>query len=130
MTALDIEPTGENKRRALKLLWKLEDAIYEATTERPFSGFVVDHDGETGKPVYPDEPQTDAGFTALTEIWIVMLGLDRAGPDPQKDEVREALAAAAEAREGDSNDDEIEALWECAELLSAVTGVPIPEVEE
>ena len=68
-------PTGENKRRVMKLLWDLEEIIYDATTERPFSDFQITYDADDNR-VYPDQPQTDAGYRALTEIWIVMLGLD------------------------------------------------------
>lgn len=39
------------------------------------------------------------------------------------------LTDAATAASGGSNDDEIEALWECARTLSRITGIEIPEIE-
>ena len=72
----DVRPTTLEKLRALKLLWRLEEIIYDATGERPFSDFQIVYDQEDNR-IYPDVPQTPAGFMALTEIWITMLGLDR-----------------------------------------------------
>lgn len=39
------------------------------------------------------------------------------------EEVKAALIAAAEAAEGDSNDDEINALFDCRDLLAQITGL-------
>ena len=38
----------------------------------------------------------------------------------------EALRRAVDAREGDSNDDEIEALWDAVEELADIAAVPMP----
>jgi len=54
----------------------------------------------------------------------------RVGNPTLKKEAAEALAAAAKARAGDSNDEEIEALWECADLLAQALNITIPDIEE
>lgn len=46
-----------------------------------------------------------------------------------KQEAIVALDAAARARAGDSNDEEIESLWECADLLAQTLNLEIPEYE-
>lgn len=52
------------------------------------------------------------------------------GETELEQEVTEALQRAVKAKAGLSTDEELEALWECAELLASVTGVPMPEEKE
>lgn len=47
-----------------------------------------------------------------------------------KTQAKDALEVAARARAGDSNDKEIEALWECADLLAQAMGLTIPDIYE
>lgn len=44
--------------------------------------------------------------------------------------IKQALKEAAEAAMGDSNDEEIEALQQCRDLLSNLTGIEAPDIEE
>ena len=53
-----------------------------------------------------------------------------AGNPTLKKEAEAALLAAAKTRVGDSNDAEIEALWECADLLARAMGLTIPDITE
>jgi hypothetical protein len=41
-------------------------------------------------------------------------------------EAQDALMRAVDAREGDSNDEEIEALWEAVESLASLAAMPLP----
>jgi ribosomal protein S25 len=54
----------------------------------------------------------------------------RVGNPTLKKQAEEALLAAATARAGDSNDTEIEALWECADLLAQALSLTIPDIGE
>jgi hypothetical protein len=63
--------TAEEKRRAISLLWRIEEQVYDATTERPFFDFKHEWD-ECDNAIIPLEPQTDAGWAAYTDILLTM----------------------------------------------------------
>lgn len=63
--------TAEEKHRAISLLWRIEEQVYDATTERPFFDFKHEWD-ENDNAIIPLEPQTDAGWAAYTDILLTM----------------------------------------------------------
>lgn len=68
------------------------------------------------RPLTPaDAPATDADLAADADTITSIVA---------------AIRDAVIARDGDSNDTEIEALWDCVEQMAAALGIPVPDYVE
>jgi len=50
--------------------------------------------------------------------------------DAVKENITAEITRAVTAANGDSNDEELDALWDCVRSLACVTGIMIPDFDE